>query len=255
MYPKNEPNRMRAQSAAFRIWQELEHPHPCEILLEHLAASRGVFVQEGGMTGAEGRLIRKKDRGIIRASPNSKYPGRRRFTIAHELGHWELHNGQSQFLCSQEDMRDYGRSPMEVEANHFAAELLMPSGHFRTACGNELPSMSLIEKLSDQFQTTLTATAIRYADVARHRVIVVWFSEGVVKWSYSNDKHGLPYVMAGREPPKYSSATLGIDELANEMECYEDADWFPELSYSPEVLEETKRMQHLNAGLTLLYAP
>lgn len=255
MNPKNEPNRMRAQSAAFRIWKELEHPDPCEILLEHLAASRGVFVQEGAIKGAEGRLIRKNGRGIIRASPNSRYPGRRRFTIAHELGHWELHNGQSQFLCSQEDMRDYGRSAMEVEANHFAAELLMPSGHFRSACGNAFPSMSLIESLSDQFQTTLTATAIRYADVTHHRVIVVWFSEGIVKWSYSKDKHGLPFVMAVREPPKYSSATLEPHEVSDEMEKYEDANWFPELSYAPEVLEQTKRMKRLDAGLTLLFVP
>jgi len=255
MYPKNEPNRIRAQSAAFRIWKELEHPDPCEIPLEHLAAARGVFVQEGAMKGAEGRLIRKNGRGIIRASPNSKYPGRRRFTIAHELGHWELHNGQSQFLCSQEDMRDYGLSPMEVEANHFAAELLMPTGHFRNACGNLLPSIALIEELSSKFQTTLTATAIRYADVSRHRVIIVWFSGGIVKWSYSKEAHHMPFVMAGREPPKYSSATSDIHEVANEMEHYEDANWFPELSYAPEVLEQTKRMPQLNAGLTLLFAP
>ncbi len=255
MYPKSEPNRIRAQSVAYHIWKELEHPDPCEIPLEHLAVARGVFVQEGAMKGAEGRLIRKNGRGIIRVAPNSKYPGRRRFTIAHELGHWELHNGQSQFLCSQEDMRDYGRSPMEVEANHFAAELLMPPGHFRAACGNAFPSMSLIERLSNQFQTTLTATAIRYADVARHKVIIVWFSEGIVRWSYSNDKHKLPFVMPSKEPPAFSSATLEPHEIADEMDEYEDANWFPELSYSPTVLEETKRMQQLNAGLTILYIP
>ncbi|WP_309401048.1 ImmA/IrrE family metallo-endopeptidase [Cerasicoccus maritimus] len=255
MHPTNKANRIKAQGAAFRLWKELGVPHPCEVPLEHLAASRNAFVQEGAMKGAEGRLIRKSGRGIIRACPNRNFPGRRRFTIAHELGHWELHDGQSQFLCSDEDMRYYGRSPMEVEANHFAAELLMPTGYFREACGNSFPSIALIAELSTQFQTTLTATAIRYADVSRHRVIIVWFCEGIVKWCYSKETHHLPYVVAGREPPQYSSATLKPDEVADEMQHYDDANWFPELPYAPEVLEETKRMPNLNAGLTLLYAP
>ena len=115
--------------------------------------------------------------------------------------------------------------------------------------------MALIGELSEQFQTTLTATAIRYADVSRHRVIVVWFSGGIVKWSYSKEAHHMPFVLAGREPPKYSSATLEPNEVSDGMDHYEDVNWFPELSYAPEVLEETKRMPQLNAGLTLLYAP
>lgn len=152
-------------------------------------------------------------------------------------------------------MRDYGRSPMEVEANHFAAELLMPTGHFRDACGTGLPSFSLIEGLSEEFETTLTATAIRYADMTRHRVVVVWFHNGIVKWSYSKPEHNLPYVMPNRAPPQFSSATLDETEVSDELEHYDDAIWFPEFSYDPEVLEVTKRMSQLNAGLTLLYFP
>jgi len=96
----------------------------------------------------------------------------------------------------------------------------MPPGHFRAACGNAFPSMSLIQRLPNQFQTTLTATAIRYADVARHKVIIVWFSEGIVRWSYSNDKHKLPFVMPSKEPPAFSSATLEPHEIADEMDEY-----------------------------------
>ena len=66
-------------------------------------------------------------------------------------------------------MRDYGRSLLEVEANCFASELLMPNSHFRGASGNQEPSMALIESLAEEFQTTLTSTTIRYADVSKRR--------------------------------------------------------------------------------------
>lgn len=51
------------------------------------------------------------------------HENRQRFTIAHELGHYALNHG------SKEDVlyRDGNSDPDEVEANAFAAEILMPS--------------------------------------------------------------------------------------------------------------------------------
>ena len=61
---------------------------------------------------------------------NTNHPAvRQRFTLAHELGHAVLHHGSKHI--------DYRRNfsapddPREVEANKFAAELLMPEGEFR----------------------------------------------------------------------------------------------------------------------------
>ncbi|MDO5769293.1 MAG: ImmA/IrrE family metallo-endopeptidase [Psychrobacter sp.] len=51
---------------------------------------------------------------------------RQRFTLAHELGHFVLEHGEksdnSQTLYRQNNHTD----PVEIEANNFAAELLMP---------------------------------------------------------------------------------------------------------------------------------
>lgn len=217
---------------------------------------RNVFVREGDMKGAEGRLIRKKKTGVIHIRKGIKPEGRRRFTIAHELGHWELHEKYSQFLCNAEDMRDYGRSALEVEANHFAAELLMPTFHFRAACAKVQPSMGLIESLSAEFETTLTATAIRFADTSTWKIVVVWHEGGIIRWSYSNPNNSAPFVIAGKKPPAFSSATLPVEDVDEGMAHYEDADWFPDLSWGKEeVFEQTIRMPKLNAGLTLLLLP
>jgi len=55
--------------------------------------------------------------------------GRRNFTIAHELGHYFLKhelNGYCQLFRDLQNM-DHKKDPQEVEANYFAACLLMPS--------------------------------------------------------------------------------------------------------------------------------
>lgn len=253
MAPKFQANLIAATAAAFRIGKELGFPHPREIDLRDLAMFRNVLVREGTLTSSEGRLIRKKNRGIIHIRPGLKPEGRRRFTIAHELGHWELHANYSQFLCSDEDMKDYGRSPLEMEANHFAAELLMPTLHFRDASAGLDPNISSIKILAEMFSTTLTATAIRFADVTKHKVIVVWHCDSRIRWSYSDPKKGLPFVVAGKAVPAFSSATLPEHEVVEGMTHYDQTDWFPQLTWGKdEVEEETLRMKNLNAGLTLL---
>lgn len=54
---------------------------------------------------------------------------RDRFTIAHELGHYFLHYLQPD-LTGPETFGRGSRSPMETQANYFAAALLMPSERF-----------------------------------------------------------------------------------------------------------------------------
>lgn len=63
------------------------------------------------------------------------HPNRQRFTIAHELGHYMLHRSMlsnevhvdKQFKILMRDSKSStGTDVMEVEANKFAAELLLP---------------------------------------------------------------------------------------------------------------------------------
>jgi len=89
---------------------------------------------------------------------NDDYPATRNlFTIAHEIGHYVLHEGsQNRFdeyhqYSSQELIR-------EKEANDFAGELLMPQYKFEQifeeAKGN-------IEKIADIFGVSNRATEVR----------------------------------------------------------------------------------------------
>ena len=62
---------------------------------------------------------------------------RARFSIAHELGHVELHSelGLSK-LC-----RDLDSSRLEIQANYFAGALLMPADHMLERIAGELVSL------------------------------------------------------------------------------------------------------------------
>lgn len=64
------------------------------------------------------------DRDQIFYNPNEPLV-RQRFTIAHELGHFALNHGHA-FRDSHGDLSVTSRTPNEVAANKFAAELLMP---------------------------------------------------------------------------------------------------------------------------------
>ena len=67
-------------------------------------------------------------------------PGRLRFTLAHEFDHLALRHHERRFsdlaraltrFCDPEELAWDPPDPVEVEANQFAAELLMPAAMFR----------------------------------------------------------------------------------------------------------------------------
>ncbi|MNJ37346.1 hypothetical protein D3C77_321600 [compost metagenome] len=79
--------------------------------------------------------------GILSLSDNGKewvvkvnalhHPNRQRFTIAHEIAHFSRHRSQQVKFEDLNFFRNGDSNPMEVEANRFASELLMPEQIFR----------------------------------------------------------------------------------------------------------------------------
>ncbi|MDN4175621.1 ImmA/IrrE family metallo-endopeptidase [Nocardioides sp. SOB77] len=81
-----------------------------------------------------GMLIRDGASGANTVGLNNAHNlGRRRFTLAHEIGHFHLHRGRPLIVDSSVriNLRDrtsgMATDREEMEANRFAAELLMPS--------------------------------------------------------------------------------------------------------------------------------
>ena len=101
--------------------------------VELVAHRLGLHVEGSDFTeDISGFLTLRGSKGVIMY--NDSHPRvRQRFTIAHELGHFVLHKNQSDLFIDKKYpvwLRDAnastGENKMEVEANRFAAALLMP---------------------------------------------------------------------------------------------------------------------------------
>src|SRR5437867_11498223 len=98
-----QPSNVIAHAEAAGVWRLYGLRSPAELVLEDLALAMGVLVLDGPLDSADARLIRRGKKGIIRVKDTIPETGRRRFAIAHELGHWLLHTKVSQVLaCTSE---------------------------------------------------------------------------------------------------------------------------------------------------------
>ncbi|MFY9986854.1 MAG: ImmA/IrrE family metallo-endopeptidase [Chthoniobacterales bacterium] len=182
--------------------------------------------------------------------------GRQRFAIAHELGHWELHEATQWFVCSAADLRDYERSPIETEANTFASELLMPTPLIRPRCEKVIPSLQQIQLIAEDFTVSLTAAAIRFVRESRHDCVLVCSkSQTIIWWVKKRDRFGV-WFRSGQPIDQQSLAWYAFDgeRLADEMERVPTEAWFPELppDVEFEVYEQSLKLGRYDTVLTLL---
>jgi len=179
----SEPDKRKAVHRAKEILGELYIQTAEHIKVEDIAAIRGAYVQEKPVAGAEGRLVTIGAKGIITVNDKIELPGKKRFVVAHELGHFELHRGGAFSInCTDDDFRRwYKGNPIEIEANYFAAELLMPEEIFGRKITGKDVSRQLIEELAKEFNTTITATAIRFVTL-RPDYALICAENAEIKW-------------------------------------------------------------------------
>ena len=122
-------------------------------------------------------LLRSGDSFGIGYATHIKSVGFRNFSIAHELGHYFLPGHIDAVLAGDrlhESRAGFASGdPYEMEADHFAAMLLMPESLFTNAMRAAGDGLAAIERLAEKCRTSLTATAIRYAKCSRDHVAIV----------------------------------------------------------------------------------
>jgi Zn-dependent peptidase ImmA (M78 family) len=180
--------------AAERVLDELGITSPEDLqLLDSIAWERGAVVLYKPLHGAEARLVAVGRRAIITISSLVENPRRRRFGLAHEMGHLELRRQHSSvFLCSSQEIDDWGErktdTNLEREANEFAAALLLPERFFASLCKREDPSLDLVSRLAEAFDVSLTATALRYLRFCDEVCTVVFSRDGYIEWFQSSEE-------------------------------------------------------------------
>ncbi|MBQ0932415.1 ImmA/IrrE family metallo-endopeptidase [Ideonella alba] len=163
---------------------ELGISDPRDIDVDAIAFDARMLVEYEALEGCEAMLVGAGDRAIATIRPSS-VRGRERFSVGHELGHWELHRGKS-FACRADDPDRNLTSdkPREREADEYSAHLLMPAVFFGPAVkALGKPGFKELDGLSNDYETSLLATAIRLADIDTLPVIVACYSAQGLKWS------------------------------------------------------------------------
>lgn len=121
----------RAEAAAIQLREQTGTAGEAFVDLTAIASTlRAEIVYEGMGNDVSGMLVRERDRIVIGVNADHS-ENRQRFTVAHELGHLVLHRGRPLVVdAARINLRDRTSSLAtdleEIEANSFAAELLMP---------------------------------------------------------------------------------------------------------------------------------
>ena len=182
-----------AERVADKILDQLELEEPDEIHVDVIASRRGLKTLPSTMVGAKGRLLREGDKGVLAVNPDVVSIAERRWVIAHELGHFELHEAKSQLsVCTSEDV-GYGYRSFqgdEAEANAFAANLLMPRRMCGPLCDTEQVTVDAVKQIATLFGVSLTAAAIRYVDLSPERCAVVLSHNNAVVWFRKSAEFG-----------------------------------------------------------------
>lgn len=142
---------------------------PAEINVCALADVLGVEVRCQPLSGCEARILGTADRAIITVNVRST-PTRRRFSVAHELGHWRWHRGRS-LMCKPEDVEAGDRrraGPISAErvADRYAAGLLMPEYLVRPLLAKiDRVDFQHVQAVAEAFNTSFLASAIRLVEL------------------------------------------------------------------------------------------
>lgn len=140
-HPMSEtPDYKKAEKAALEILQEnfiTSCPVPVEELIEFHGL--GLILSDFSNGEISGVIDLKKKYLYINSMDSSQ---RRRFTIAHELGHWVLHqaelsDNQELAVLYRRPLGREGEDRLEQEANYFAANLLVPKELLRDIIHNK----------------------------------------------------------------------------------------------------------------------
>ena len=169
-----------------------------------------VSIEEQKLFSIEGCLqtCLLKDKGQIvvnAASPQT----RKRYTIAHELGHFlnETHKPtqSGQFECSLADMSNPEGDPVhqrqEIEANRFAIEVLAPLSLMQSALA-QAPDLERACDLANQLQISREATIRRYVEHHPDNLAAVFSRDGQIRYIVKGDRFPRTDVWSGNILPE-----------------------------------------------------
>lgn len=245
---------------------------PDKLNIEEIAWAEKLAIKEMPLKNYLGLINFNNKYGLITINSQLTEAGQKRFTLAHEMGHFfnekdslalspqkgnEMNNAV--YYCTNNDIFS-GRinKRREDDANEFAAELLMHRPWFADFVRKREISTGLIKEIAQYFNVSLTAAALRYVEIGRYPIAVIYSTAGKVKWHFPSQYFPLKYIPAGytvkKDSPVFDYFSKG--EIINDYDMVPAYTWYAEDSRCPRDLylyEQNVVMKNYNSVLTILW--
>jgi Zn-dependent peptidase ImmA (M78 family) len=243
---------------ATAIHNQMERPSGAVPVEEVARALNIVDIRVEVLANIEAALVtgRDRDEGAIVLNARSNLT-RRRFSLAHELGHflnpWHSPTATNGFECSRTDMRlanqaDQDRhARQEAEANAFAIELLAPR-HLAGRFAEHPPDLKHVLTLARELQIGREAAARRYVELHDGDLAVVFAKNGALQYASRGKAFPVLALSKSSPLPRFRPAPAGT------LSVFEEAtpeDWLKRRTHA----EFSAQTFHQQSGhsITLLH--
>jgi len=249
---------------------------PWQFKFEEILNAERLLLEEKALDGAMGLLVFNKNGGIITVNENIKEITQKRFTIAHELGHFvnekdkvntttinEMGKGQLQdaeiiYKCGFDELYGMKReSKLEYDANEFAGELLIPSKELKSFIKGKKLDLKLLKETAVYFNVSLCVSAIKTAETDFIPCAAVMTTDGSVKWVKISKSFPYQFIRTGEKVSElsYVHDYFNGKEFPIEGEDVPASAWFREdfkLRKDDRLFEMNIAMPSYNSMLTIL---
>lgn len=253
------PNELRSIQAARNTLAQYYISDPKDLDLKDILGCEKILYKESKLNSCQGNLIRFNNRGIINISSSITHSYKKRFVLAHELGHWFMHRDKVLFTCTNENMNDWtlNNPIIEIEANAFAGELILPENILKLYFKTPVPDVAIFREISHTYQISLSALSIKYAKSGIWPVCIFFCTNNAIDWPLPSRR--FPYKVFGNKHIPNNSLTeecLRKQVKEASTRVIETKKWFPN-DYSVKddsyLNEMVFPMPNLNACLTFVW--
>lgn len=160
---------------------------PEHIDLEAVAASRGARVVYRRLDGCAARLVASGGQAVISVAQDDN-PGRKRFSLGHEIAHWVCDAKKASFQCANADIgpQNAEAKTVEANANNYASQLLLPDYLVVPWLGARQVNLDLAQALANDFRASRTASAIKLVRRSKAPAVVTCHDQSRLRWFQRN---------------------------------------------------------------------
>ena len=255
-----------ATANARKLIEKYSIKYPQQYSVEQILNAEGLILEEKPLDGCAGSIVFSEKIGIVTVDTKIKEGAQKRFVTAHELGHFENEKAKIKF-CSYEDIMSIKKNIKdEMNANDFSAEFLMHEpwfleyvkGETRQSGARQAVNVKLLQNVANYFNVSLSAAAIRYAQLGNYPTVIIMSKNGKVAWSAINKYFTFKWIPNGYKvnPNSYAYDFYGGKEIPSEPEKVLADSWFLEdRSYRKDFFlnEFNIPMKNYNAVLTVVW--